>query len=158
MKQILFKLYRWLMLRWYRSRGVDMAETAYISQRGFVRIGRGKLILEDNSQINPHCFLLNADSIKIGKNSTLAYQTTILTSANPNYPYNKLSELYPPMHAPVVIGDNVWVGARSVILPGVTIGNNVVIAAGAVVTKDIPDNSLVAGVPAVVKRKIQYDS
>lgn len=135
-----------------------MAETAYISQRGFVRIGGGKLILEDNSQINPHCFLLNFDTIKIGKNSTLAYQTTILTSANPNYPYNKLSELYPPKHAPVVIGDNVWVGARVVILPGVTVGNNVVIAAGTVVTKDIPDNSLVAGVPGVVKRRIEYDS
>ena len=87
--------------------------------------------------------MLNADSIKIGKNSTLAYQTTILTSANPNYPYNKLSELYPPMHAPVVIGDNVWVGARAVILPGVTIGDNVVIAAGSVVTKDVPDNQTV---------------
>ena len=69
-----------------------------------------------------------------------------------------LCKIYPPMHAPVIIGDNVWVGARSVILPGVIVGNNVVIAAGSVVTKDVPDNSLVAGVPAVIKRKIQYDS
>lgn len=158
MKRILFKLYSKLLNRWHRCKGINLSETAYISIRGFVRIGRAKLILDDYAQINPHCFLLNSDSIKIGKNSTLAYQTTILTSANPNSPYNKLSELYPPMHAPVIIGDNVWVGARSVILPGVTIGNNVVVAAGSVVTKDVPDNSLVAGVPAVIKREIQYGS
>jgi acetyltransferase-like isoleucine patch superfamily enzyme len=84
----------------------------------------------------------------------LAYQTTILTSANPNYPYNRLSKLYPPLHAPVIIGDNVWIGARSVVLPGVKIGNNVVVAAGAVVNKDVPDNCLVAGVPAVIKKRI----
>ena len=156
MRRILFKFYSKLLNRWHRFKGIDISETAYISIRGFVRIGSAKLILDDNAQINPYCFLLNSDSIKIGKNSTLAYQTTILTSANPNSPYNKLSELYPPMHAPVTIGDNVWVGARSVILPGVTIGNNVVVAAGSVVTKDVPDNSMVAGVPAVIKREIQY--
>ena len=60
----------------------------------------------------------------------------------------------PPLHAEVHIGDNVWVGARSVILPGVKIGNNVVIAAGSVVTKDVPENVMVAGVPAVVKKVV----
>ena len=48
-----------------------------------------------------------------------------------------------------------WVGARSVILPGVKIGNNVVIAAGSVVTKDVPENVMVAGVPAVVKKSLE---
>jgi maltose O-acetyltransferase len=154
MKSILFSLYRFLTNRWFRLNGIYIAKTAYISRRGFVRLGKGKLILEEYAQINPHCFLLNFDTIKIGKNSTLAYQVMILTSANPNSPYNRLSELYPPTHAPVVIGDNVWVGARAVILPGVKIGNNVVVAAGSVVTKDIPDNCLVAGVPAIVKKQI----
>jgi acetyltransferase-like isoleucine patch superfamily enzyme len=49
---------------------------------------------------------------------------------------------------PVVIADDVWIGANAVILPGVKIGRHVVVAAGAVVTKDVPDNSMVAGVPA----------
>ena len=49
---------------------------------------------------------------------------------------------------PVRIGNDVWIGGNVTILPGVTIGNNVVVAAGAVVTKDIPDNTLVGGVPA----------
>ena len=155
MREVLFKLYRNLLIKWYRLKGIQIAKSAYISRRGFVRLGGGKLILDDNAQINPHCFLLNFDTIKIGKNSTLAYQSMILTSANPNAPYNELCKLYPPMHAPVVIGDNVWVGARAVILPGVKIGNNVVIAAGSVVNKDVPDNCLVAGVPAVIKKRIE---
>lgn len=50
--------------------------------------------------------------------------------------------------APVVIGDRVFIGARSVVLPGVTIGNDVTVAAGAVVTKDVPAGTLVAGIPA----------
>jgi maltose O-acetyltransferase len=55
---------------------------------------------------------------------------------------------------PVTIGNDVWLGGNVTILPGVTIGSNVVVAAGAVVTKDIPDNSLSAGVPAKVIRKL----
>lgn len=49
---------------------------------------------------------------------------------------------------PIVVGNNVYIGVRSIIMPGVTIGNNVIIAAGSVVTKDVPDNSVVGGVPA----------
>ena len=54
----------------------------------------------------------------------------------------------------VVIGDDIWVGANAVILPGVTIGNHSVVAAGAVVTKDVPPHSLVAGVPAKIIKEI----
>lgn len=50
--------------------------------------------------------------------------------------------------APIIIGNDVYIGVRSIILPGVLIGNNVIIAAGSVVTRDIPDNSVVGGVPA----------
>ncbi len=51
---------------------------------------------------------------------------------------------------PVVIGDNAWIGGNSVIVPGVTIGNNVVVAAGSIVVNDIPDNVVVAGNPAKI--------
>ena len=55
---------------------------------------------------------------------------------------------------PVVIGDDVWIGANAVILPGVTIGRHCVVAAGAVVTKDVPDNTVVGGVPAKIIKKL----
>ena len=60
---------------------------------------------------------------------------------------------------PIVVGDNVYIGVRSIIMPGVTIGNNVIVAAGAVVTKDVPDNSVVGGVPArLIKTTEEYFS
>lgn len=104
--------------------------------------------------------LIASADIRIGKNSTLAYRTLLTTNANPNAPYNKLCNLYPPVHKEIVIGDNVWIGVNAVVLPGVTIGNNVIVAAGAVVNSDIPDNVMVAGVPAKIKKKIvlDYDS
>ena len=112
------------------------------------------LILHTNAEINSYCMLLSKDRIEIGENSTLAYGVTILTSANPNGPKNKLSELYPALKAPVIIGDNVWVGANATILPDVTIGNMSVVAAGAIVVKDVPSGVLVAGNPAVIKKKL----
>jgi acetyltransferase-like isoleucine patch superfamily enzyme len=54
----------------------------------------------------------------------------------------------------VIIGDDVWIGANAVVLPGVTIGSHCVVAAGAVVTKDVPDNTLVAGIPAKVIKQL----
>lgn len=56
---------------------------------------------------------------------------------------------------PILIRRNAWIGAAAVILPGVTVGENAIVAAGAVVTKDIPDNTLAAGVPAKAVRKIK---
>ena len=53
----------------------------------------------------------------------------------------------------VVIGDDVWIGTRCIILPGVKIGSGVIVGAGAVVTKDIPDNCIVSGVPATIIMK-----
>lgn len=112
------------------------------------------IILGDQAEINTGCFLLAKDEIIIGENSTLAYQTTILTSANPNGPHNELVKVYPKMSAPVVIGNNSWIGARATILPGIIIGNFCVVAAGSVVTKDIPDYTVVGGVPAKVIKKL----
>lgn len=94
------------------------------------------------------------DAIYIGRHTAIAYNCTFLTSANPNYPYNRLGKIYPPKHAPIHIGDDVWVGACSVILPGVSIGAGSVVAAGSVVTHDVPAHVLVAGVPAVIKKKL----
>ena len=59
---------------------------------------------------------------------------------------------------PVTIGNDVWIGANCTILPGVTIGNNVVVAAGAVVTKDVPDNCVVGGVPVKIIKEIENDT
>ncbi len=98
--------------------------------------------------------LIASSNIYIGKNSTLAYRTLLTTNANPNAPYNLLSKVYPPIHKDIWIGSNVWIGAGVIVLPGCRIGNNCVVAAGSVVCRDIPDNVMVAGVPAKIKKKL----
>lgn len=100
--------------------------------------------------------LIASADIHIGENSTLAYRTLLTTNANPNAPYNKLCQVYPPLHNEIWIGDNVWIGAGAIVLPGCKIGNNCVVAAGAVVCGDVPDNVMVAGVPAKIRKKIEY--
>lgn len=113
------------------------------------------LFLHDNAEINSGCFIVAKDRIEIGRNSTIAYGVTILTSANPNGPKNKLSKIYPQMTAPVFIGDDTWIGANSILLPGVKIGSYSVVAAGSVVVKDVPSGVLVAGNPAVFKKQLK---
>ena len=58
-------------------------------------------------------------------------------------------------HAPIHIGKRVWLGANVTVLAGVTIGNNAIVAAGAVVTKDVPANTIVGGVPAKILKQIE---
>lgn len=140
---------------WYRKLGVKFIGEGQKMPRKCSIIGSyGNIVLHANAEINSHCLLLSKGRIELGENSTLAYGATVITSANPNAPKNRLSAIYPPMTAPVIIKDNVWVGANATILPGVTIGSMSVVAAGSVVTKDVPSGVLVAGNPAVVKKKL----
>lgn len=110
----------------------------------------------DNVCINACSMLIAFADIKIGKNSTLAYRSILSTNANPNAPYNELCKIYPPVHKGIVIGDNVWIGANAVVLPGVTISNGVVVATGSVVNCDVPDHVMVAGVPAKIKKQLKF--
>lgn len=86
--------------------------------------------------------LLYPEYITIGKNCVIGYNTTILT-------HEFLVDEFKT--GPVHIGDNTLIGANVTILPGVTIGNNVKIGAGSVVSKDIPDNTLAYGNPIQIK-------
>ena len=65
-------------------------------------------------------------------------------------------EILPP--APIEIGENVWIGSHATVLPGVRIGRNAIIAAGAVVTKDVPENTIAAGIPAVPVKTVAVDA
>jgi len=131
----------------YVDGGGDMVGTRVVGDYS-------NIILHKNSEINDGCYLLAKAKIELGNNSTLAYRVTVLTAADPNGPYNALSALYPAKLEPVIIGNDVWVGANSTILPGVTIGDFSVVAAGSVVTKDVPSGVLVAGVPAQIKKHL----
>ena len=133
--------------RWHKGLGV-VGNNYRISSKITIVGSYANIELGENAEINTGCFLLSKEKIIIGENSTLAYQATILTSANPNGPHNKLAKIYKKISKPVVIGHDCWIGARATILPGVVIGNYCVIAAGSIVTKDVADYTVVGGVPA----------
>lgn len=157
MMKYLFKFMRHIQ-RWLLAyQGWELGHNVQVSFHGVKKIGGGKIFCEDNACINAETLLVASSNIYIGKNSTLAYRTLLTTNANPNAPYNMLCKVYPPQHKEIWIGDNVWIGAGAIVLPGCRIGNNCVIAAGSVVCRDVPDNVMVAGVPAKIKKKIELE-
>lgn len=106
----------------------------------------------DNFYANYDLIILDVCEVRIGHNCFIAPRVSIFTAGHPLDAETRISGL--EFGKPITIGDNVWIGGHAVINPGVTIGNNVVIAAGAVVTKDVPDDVVVAGVPAKVIRRL----
>jgi len=97
-----------------------------------------------------------ASSIHIGTRANIGPQTMLVTGTHKIGPSsNRLGEL---IAVPIHIGDGVWIGARATILPGVTIGSGAIVAAGAVVTKDVPPNTIVGGVPAKILKEIPPDA
>ncbi|OED30424.1 acetyltransferase [Methanosphaera sp. WGK6] len=109
--------------------------------------------IKDNFTGNFNLTILDIREVYIGNNVMIGPNTLITTVGHPLNPQGRRDHL--AMAEPVTIGDDVWLGGNVTVLPGVTIGNNVVVGAGAVVTRDIPDNSLAVGVPAKVIRELE---
>lgn len=127
------------------------SDHAFINPPFFCDYGK-HIEVGKNFYANYNCTILDVAKVTIGDNCMLAPNVAIYTAGHPLHPVSRNS-LY-EYGIPVTIGDNVWIGGNVVILPGVNIGSNVVIGAGSVVTKDIPDWSLAAGNPCRVLRKI----
>ncbi len=111
---------------------------------------QGEIHIGDHCLISPGVSISAADSIHIGDNCMIAAEAQI-TDSDWHGLYNRTRPFR--CSAPVVIKANAWIGLRAIIGKGVTIGENAVVAAGAVVTQDVPDNAVVGGNPAkVIKR------
>lgn len=111
------------------------------------------IILGENVFMNYDCIMLDGGYIRIGKHTLVGPHCQFYT---PQHPMDYVERREEKETAyPITIGEDCWLGGNVVVCPGVTIGNRCIIAAGSVVTKDIPDDSLAAGVPAVVKRSLK---
>jgi acetyltransferase-like isoleucine patch superfamily enzyme len=112
--------------------------------------GGGRLRIGDRVFVNCGTVIICVEEVVVGDDVAFAHEVLVLDSNSHGV------EGRPHVQAPVRIGDGTWLGARSMVLPGVTIGRRVVVAAGAVVTRDVPDDVLVAGNPARVVRSLDY--
>lgn len=110
----------------------------------YVSIGSG-------TYANMNLTLIDDWKITIGKNVLIGPNVTLCTTGHPIDPAHRQDGMY---SFPITIGDNVWLGGNVMVLPGVTIGENSVIGAGSVVTKDIPANVVAFGSPCKVYREI----
>jgi len=168
--KIINRLYNWgldfelMLLRWvgnvpshllrrffYRLAGVKMGRSSTIHMWANFFKPSGIKIGEDTI-IGDHCFLDGRDRLEIGDHVDIASEVLIYNSE-----HDISSEDFHAVTAPVEIGDYVFIGPRAIILPGVKIGKGAVVAAGAVVTKDVAEFKIAGGVPAreIGERKIK---
>lgn len=110
-----------------------------------VRMGNGKLLIHKGVSVGPGVLLDARKGLEIGENAVIAYQAVVWTL---NHDYNDVN--FKSKGAKVIIGPYAWICSRSIILPGVSIGEGAVVASGAVVTKDVEPYTIVGGVPAKV--------
>ncbi len=106
----------------------------------------------ENFFANYNFTVLDVGKVRIGENVQIAPNVSIYTAGHPIHPESRNSGY--EYGIDISIGDNCWIGGNTCIMPGVAIGKNVVIGAGSVVTKDIPDDVIAVGNPCKVVRKI----
>ena len=127
------------------------SENAFINPPFYCDYGKN-IEVGKNFFANYNCTIIDVAKVKIGDNCQFAPNVSIYTAGHPLHPVARNS-LY-EYGIEVTVGDNVWIGGNTVIMPGVHIGSNTVIGAGSVVTKDIPDWVVAVGNPCRVIREI----
>ena len=118
-----------------------------------------KLIIGDNVYICHRVSFIVGDTIMVGKNTVVASDVCFVSenhriNLSESIPYQKQELIIEP----IKVGENCWIGEKVIILPGVEIGDNVVIGAGSVVTKSIPDNSIAVGNPARIIKTYDFNT
>jgi acetyltransferase-like isoleucine patch superfamily enzyme len=146
-----------LRAAWLRLLGARIGRRVVLHDVRFFNLyrrGPAGLSLGDECFIGDECLLDLAEAIVLEAQVTLAERVLILTHTNVGYHDHPLQRFFPAMSAPVTIGRGAFVGAQVVILPGRRLGPGCFVAAGSVVTEDVPAHTLVAGVPARLIRPL----
>ncbi len=129
-----------------------LVDESFFLHPPFFATGGRNTTIGRNVFVNQNCTFYDLGGLTIGDDVMIGPNVSLITSGHPILPTQRRSGV---TAAPIVIERNVWIAAGVTIIGGVTVGENSVIAAGAVVTKDVPPNSLVGGNPARVIRSIE---
>ena len=132
--------------------GKEVDESVTLFPPFFCEFGQN-LALGKDVFINLGCRFQDTGGITIGDGTLIGHGST-LTTLNHSIDPDRRADMTP---APIVIGRKVWLGAAVTVVPGVTIGDGAIVGAGAVVTRDVPANAIVAGVPAKTIRGTGFD-
>ncbi len=135
-----------------RDMFAELGEDCYIEPPLYCNWGGRHVHFGDHVYANFHLTLVDDTHIYVGSNTMFAPNVTVATAGHPIDPALRAKGYQ--YNLPVHIGENCWIGAGALIMPGVTIGDNTVIGAGSVVTKDIPANVVAVGNPCRVLRAI----
>ena len=130
--------------------GYDVPSSLRVFPPFYTDFGKN-IAIGENVFINACCHFQDHGGVVIGDGSQIGHNVVFATLNHGLSPEDR-KHTYP---APIVLGRNVWVGSNSTILQGVTIGDNAVVAAGSVVTKDVAANTVVGGVPAKAIKEIK---
>lgn len=129
--------------------GVEVDESLYLIPPFYTDFGKN-IRVGKNVFINHACTFMDRGGITIEDDVLIGPKVNLITINHPLEP----SDRHSTVSTPIVIKKNAWLGAGAMIMPGITIGENAVVSAGAVVTKDVPPNTVVAGVPAKIIKNI----
>ncbi|HEX6751263.1 MAG TPA: sugar O-acetyltransferase [Longimicrobium sp.] len=154
-----------LVTRFNAVAGEDAAAGAAVLRELFGGLGEGCMVMPSfrcdygynvrmgrNTFVNYDCVFLDCNLVTLGADVQIGPAVQIYTAGHPVEP--ELRRAGVEWARPVTVGDNVWIGGGSILLPGVTIGANTVVGAGSVVTRDLPPNVVAAGNPCRVLRNV----
>ena len=142
---------------WLRLLGARIGPGAILHDVRFFNLyrrGLGGLTVGRDCFLGDECLIDLAEAVSLGDQVTLAERVLVLTHTNVGYHDHPLQKQFPPMTAAVVVEAGSFVGAGVTLLPGVRVGRGSFVAAGSVVTEDVPPATLVAGVPARALRAL----
>jgi acetyltransferase-like isoleucine patch superfamily enzyme len=142
---------------WLRLLGARVGRRAILHDVRFFNLyrrGLAGLDVGDECFLGDECLIDLAESVRLERQVTFAERVLVLTHTNVGYADHPLQAHFPALAAPVVVESGAFVGANVTLLPGVRVGSCSFVAAGSVVTADVPPRTVVAGVPARVLRRL----
>jgi acetyltransferase-like isoleucine patch superfamily enzyme len=143
------------------NRGITIGDDCFIGRNSILSCKDGDIELGDRANVGFNCNIMSTSLVRVGRDNLISAYTFLVGGGNydldrVDIPINK--SLREDRNRGIRLDDNVWIGAHSVVLDGVAVGEGAAVAAGAVVAKEVPAWSIAAGVPAaVVKQRAQGD-